>query len=72
MSWTHQEVRKLLRLMRRPPALERERLAVLLREALQTRDARAAIQRVIDAAFDCSNQADCLRLETVRRCDIGG
>lgn len=72
MFWTHQEVRKILRLMRKPHALERERVAVLLREATSARDARVAVQQAIERAFDPSNPADRLRLEIVRRCDVGG
>jgi hypothetical protein len=72
MRWTNHEVRRLLRLMRRPHALERERLAVLLREAAQARDARTAVERVIERAFDPSLPADRLRLEIIHRCDIGG
>jgi hypothetical protein len=72
MRWTNHEVRRILRLMRRPHALERERLAVLLREAAQTRDARAAVELAIEKAFDPASSADRLRLEIIRRCDIGG
>ncbi len=72
MRWTNQEIRNLLRAMRRPHALERERLAVMLREAMGTRDARTAIQSIIERSFDTSSPADRLRLEIVRRCDVGG
>ncbi len=72
MRWTNLEVRKLLRLMRRPHALERERLAVLLRQATQKRDSREALRAVIEEAFDVSDDADRLRLEIIRRCDMEG
>ncbi|MDQ6767487.1 MAG: hypothetical protein M3Z41_06720 [Candidatus Eremiobacteraeota bacterium] len=72
MRWTNLEVRKLLRLSRRPELLERERLAVLLRVATQTTHARAALEQVVEAAFDRTNSADRLRLEIIERCDMNG
>jgi hypothetical protein len=72
MRWTNLEARKLLRLMRRPHALERERLAVLLRQATQKRDSREALRAVIEEAFDVSDDADRLRFEIIRRCDMEG
>lgn len=72
MRWTNLEVRKILRLLRKPRALELERLAVLLREALGAQDEAAALRTIIDAAFDSSNPIDRLRHELVGRCDIEG
>ena len=50
MRRSNQEVRKLLHLWRRPHQLERERLAVMLRQAVAAIDARAALQWHIPSA----------------------
>ncbi|GEM_PF-2022041 len=72
MRWANQETRNLLRLMRRPHALERERLAVMLREATRAPDARYALQQIIESTFDKSIAADRLRYAIIQRCDVGG
>jgi hypothetical protein len=72
MRWTNLEVRKLLRVMRRPRALAEQRLAVLLREALRAADEREALERIIKEAFGTTSPTDHLRLEIIRRCDIEG
>jgi hypothetical protein len=72
MRWTNLEVRKLLRLMRRPRALAQQRLAILLREALRAADERQALEKIIEEAFDSSSPTDRLRLDIIRRCDFAG
>jgi len=72
MRWTNLEVRKILRLLRKPHKLELERLAVLLREAVGSDDEAAALRTIIDRAFESASPTDRLRLEIIRRCDIEG
>lgn len=72
MRWTNREVRNILRLLRRPHRLDRERLVVMLRECTHARDGREALQLAIDAAFDRSDPQQLLRYETIRRVDVAG
>lgn len=72
MRWTNKEVRNLLKLMRRPHLLERQRLAIMLREASGAASARDAIYQVIKNAFDPANSADRTLLESIERCNIRG
>jgi hypothetical protein len=72
MRRSNQEVRKLLHLWRRPHQLERERLAVMLRQATNAIDARAALQCVMAQTFDRTNAGDRLRFESIERCDVEG
>jgi hypothetical protein len=70
MRSTNREVRLLLRLLRRPHALEREPLAIMLREAMHAASAFKAVVVAIDAAFDTSTPGGRLLKEVIRRCDI--
>jgi hypothetical protein len=72
MRWTNREIRLLLKLLRRPHALEREPLAVMLREALHADSARKAVLTTIESAFDTAAPGGRLLKEIVRRCDIDG
>lgn len=72
MRWTNLEVRKLLRLLRKPQALSLERLAVLLREAVGADDEAEALRGIIDRAFESSSPTERLKLDIIRRCDIEG
>ena len=72
MRWTNREVRNILRLLRRPHRLDRERLVVMLRECTHARDGREALLLAIDSAFDRSEAQQLLRYETIRRVDIAG
>lgn len=65
------DVRKLLRLLRRPHLLEKERLAILLRQAVGCENAREALATVIDQTFGSSYDDQRLR-EIVQRCDVRG
>src|SRR5579872_483772 len=65
------DVRKLLRLLRRPHLLEKERLAILLRQAVRSESAREALLGVIEQTFGPSYDAQRLR-EIVQRCDVRG
>ncbi|MDQ6780398.1 MAG: hypothetical protein M3Z37_04490, partial [Candidatus Eremiobacteraeota bacterium] len=65
------DVRKLLRLLRRPHLLERERLAILLRQAAGTATAREALLGVIDQIFGASHEGRRLH-EIIQRCDMRG
>ncbi|HXN09161.1 MAG TPA: hypothetical protein VN860_05830 [Candidatus Acidoferrales bacterium] len=66
------EVRKMLRLLRKPHALGFERLAVLLREALGADDEAEALRKIIDGAFESSSPTDRVRRDIIRHCDIEG
>jgi hypothetical protein len=70
MRSTNREIRLLLRLLRRPHALEREPLAIMLREALHVESTYKGVILAIDAAFDTSTPSGRLLKEIIRRCDI--
>jgi hypothetical protein len=70
MRSTNREIRLLLRLLRRPHALEREPLAIMLREALHAENAYKAVIAAIDAAFDVATPSGRQLKEIIRRCDI--
>jgi hypothetical protein len=72
MRWTNREVRNILRLLRRPHNLDRERLIIMLRECTHAKDGREALLFTIDAAFDRSDPHQLTRYETIRRVDIAG
>lgn len=52
--------------------LERERLAVMLRECTQAGSARQAVQLAIESAFDQRDPAQRPLLETIQRVDLNG
>jgi hypothetical protein len=70
MRSTNREIRLLLRLLRRPHALEREPLAIMLREATHAESAHKAVIAAIDSAFDPASSSGRLLKEIIRRCDI--
>jgi hypothetical protein len=70
MRSTNREIRLLLRLLRRPHALEREPLAIMLREALHAESAYKAVIVAIETAFDQASPSGRQLKEIVRRCDI--
>jgi hypothetical protein len=72
MAPNHREIRRLLRLMRRPNALDREPLAIMLRESLRTNTSREAALKTIASAFDVETANGRLLREIVQRCDIAG
>lgn len=72
MASNHPEIRRLLRLMKRPHALDREPLALMLREALRTDTSREAVLKTIESAFDVGIANGRLLREIVQRCDVNG
>jgi|SRR5579872_4385229 len=72
MASNHPEIRRLLRLMKRPHALDREPLAIMLREALRTDTSREAVLKTIESAFDVGMANGRLLREIVQRCDLDG
>ncbi|HKW44418.1 MAG TPA: hypothetical protein VJN22_02100 [Candidatus Eremiobacteraceae bacterium] len=72
MRSTNREIRLLLKLLRRPHALEREALAIMLREALHAENAHSAVMMAIDSAFDTATSNGRLLKEIIQRCDIDG
>jgi hypothetical protein len=70
MRSTNREIRLLLRLLRRPHALEREPLAIMLREATHADTAYKAVIVAIDSAFDAAIPSGRFLKEIIRRCDI--
>jgi hypothetical protein len=70
MRSTNREIRLLLRLLRRPHALEREPLAIMLREATHAESAHKAVIAAVDSAFDPVTSSGRLLKEIIRRCDI--
>src|ERR1700694_5677937 len=70
MRWTNSEVRHVLKLLRRPHLLERERLAVMLRECIGARDGREAVQTAIETAFDRKDPTQRALYETIKRVDM--
>ncbi|MDQ6824284.1 MAG: hypothetical protein M3007_02340, partial [Candidatus Eremiobacteraeota bacterium] len=65
------DVRKILRLLRRPHLLEKEHLAILLHQIVGGDSARAALLGLIEQTFESGYEAQRLR-EIVLRCDVHG
>ena len=65
------DVRRLLRLLRRPYMLEREPLALRARKALGTASCRDALLLLVDHAFGDIRDTQRLR-EIILRCDVEG
>jgi hypothetical protein len=65
------DVRRLLRLLRRPYLLEREPLALRARTALGTASCRDALLLLVDRAFGDIRDTQRLR-EIILRCDVEG
>jgi hypothetical protein len=70
MRSTNREIRLLLRLLRRPHALEREPLAIMLREATHADSAHKAVILAVDSAFDSATPSGRMLKEIIRRCDV--
>jgi hypothetical protein len=65
------DLRRLLRLLRRPHLLEREPLALRVRQALGTTTCRDALLSLVDRTFGTIEDTRRLR-EIIVRCDIEG
>ncbi|TAM57975.1 hypothetical protein EPN52_11705 [bacterium] len=70
VGWPLHEVRRLLALVAQPKALEQDPVAISLREALACADAREALERLVDAAFESATSVAGVERNIIVLCDF--
>ncbi|TAM72863.1 hypothetical protein EPN44_14750 [bacterium] len=70
LAWHLHETRRLLALVVQPKSLEQDPVAISLREALACADAREALERLVDAAFEDATASARIERSIILLCDF--